>query len=865
MVVCPTAPDWWFFDRWLKGSPHGSTYRTKAHLADSSLPILSPVPAPSAALAPVPVVAPAAKSLPTLLAESYLERMPSSSNLSYSIHDAPEIRASDRCEHLAQFGSEGATPVAMDHLVPHYVACDYFLDAGGLPVGIHRTHSFVRLRTAPSEPENAEPSSLAGDALTLLTVPVNIATSAGVVRVNAPGMSGDTVYQLLTPDGPSALSRPGVSPTVLTKILAYLAQTDETGLWNGVDGVDNHIAVRNIPAGRVHVGPFFPGFHDIAQPLPAGTFNARVCTLSQFANVAAAAATADAGWGPQEWGKTVAVVPLLSEWLAQPHTMMCWAAAHLQYPLRYERFYSDIITAAGGPIANNVTTEHYLQHLSILGPRSNVLFVLVNHQARGAAAAPAVTVQLGAALPAITATTAANSLVAGANVDITDSMVLVTFEAADAPNWNAVLDWWYRVDGSKTSMREALFQVTNYGARVQYPAVRSNAAIANPRLVFPDASIPDAVIGTMLFTPARAPAGQLAVIARDDLTTTPCYQRVPSDADLKMDYGTIHDCSPLAWVRAAASIIRVQNRVSLPLPTALGVSTCILHYGRVLAALTDAYLDSLRKPDSWIMSYNAAANADAGHPAALLNLYIAQLNQGLQQVSQLDFPGARRVSMSAVAVYGLIDCVPAGRLSYLTRCLVLDQVDRLPVDGELAFGTTPHLVLDRLGQRWRYAPEMTKVLTKTQALSLRTAAPYYFTLFGAGGLIRAVAWSRQLMLSEAGAPSWHTPHKLTSLTASAASRLLHIRHDMLNDPPVAYFAALPVASLPVNFSWRAGTSMGWAAWPIQSAVFSGGTRGLDYHLTFRNTGQIDACAPRVSSDAANSTAMAMLGGAQSDL
>lgn len=819
----------------------------------------SAVPASAQALSalPVPAVTPApspGRSPAALLADLIKADIPDPSTLAVSQGGALSIRDSIRASHIVAFGSEASTEVACEQVVPYWVGCHYTGDSVSGYAATPRNESYLRVNLVPSSDEAANVHPLAADALTLLTVPVNTVSNAAVVRVNAPGMVGDTIYQLLSPDGTSAGRRPGANAPLVTKILAYLKATSPLQFWAGVEFIDNHVATRSALA-RNYMGPFFPMQGDIGRPLPPNTVVTRVCTLAQFANAAAGAVPFDAAWGPRTWGLSVAVVPVLNEWLSSPDVMRFWIAAHLAYPLRTVRFFSDVGSLTGEVYANGVTTKDHLQHLLIPGPHSHVLLVLVNHQARTAPPA-GISVSVGATPVAL----AANSpLAGGVDVDISPEIEVVTDDTVHTAHWTAALQWWYRVDGSKSAMDAALFTVGNYGSRVVYPEVRAGAAIAHPNLYTPSANHPAAVAAASGSVSTAAPFVTNSLHLHDDMLTTPMYQRVPSTvADGTYVVGTIPCPSALEYIRSAAGIVTPTVKVSPQLPTPLGLVSFVDRFGLRLAARMDAFTDSIRRPDCWLMDYRALIAADTRSPMELSARFLADLNSSLVPGVTVAMPGAAIPCVRALNITALTDACPAGRLSFLTRCTVLGRPEALPSNGMFTLGQTQTSVVDRLGQRWRIFPESEGKLSATFASAMRLNSPYaYCATNGAAVPIRQVAWGRQALIARDGVAAGLVPHKLCAGSWSAATRRMTILNGAPLEPAIQHLARLPVSSLRVNFSWTADLPYCWALWPAGSQLAAGSRSSIDYTLAYLGAETNMAC-PRSGTDSFRGTAASSL-------
>lgn len=222
------------------------------------------------------------------------------------------------------------------------------------------------------------------------------------------------------------------------------------GVVSPLDGGGSRFNVRNMNMGLIAGAVLTPdvvtNYFPLRDNVLAPVINARVTTLGSWIQVLVGTRTADAGWGPAEWGSSVALVPIYTSDTNRT-TNGLWTLAHMEYPFKWGVFASSINQVDGTP-EHNIACMASENLMRVRGPQ-NVLYVLVdlNRDANASVVLPG-----GGAVNTVANDISGNGM---ANVDILASLANVggqyTLEAM-AP----VVAMWTRVSGAEEDWNAAM-------------------------------------------------------------------------------------------------------------------------------------------------------------------------------------------------------------------------------------------------------------------------------------------------------------------------------------------------------------------------------------------------------------------------
>lgn len=242
---------------------------------------------------------------------------------------------------------------------------------------------------------------------------------------------------------------------IVTKILLYIASADCV-LTGGYDYYEGTSSILN---GFASVEPnpltLYPiSGAPIPNPVPAD-INARLITMTDAVNAYYGIIQPPAGWEVNNWGTTVAVVPIRTEWLDDPVVNVPWTLAHLEYPFRawgldatqgWDTAAGFVNYGATPWIPNAVTT-------GVPGPKQRVLYVLADHLQTGGN----VTLFVGGGAGQFV--TYAGNNFAGVDHPIADFLTGFGGNVEEISRWVSTLARWRRICGNQRDYDTAMFTV----------------------------------------------------------------------------------------------------------------------------------------------------------------------------------------------------------------------------------------------------------------------------------------------------------------------------------------------------------------------------------------------------------------------
>jgi hypothetical protein len=190
-----------------------------------------------------------------------------------------------------------------------------------------------------------------------------------------------------------------------------------------------------------HCFPFTWDQDNAAVPIDV---EARVITMADAMGFAAGQkGAADAGWEPEEWGSSIAIVPVRSTMVGGTDAMAEWTTYHMEHPFVMWAGTQEEYTANGTLITPAVEVGNFANYVSWKGHKSRILYVIVDCKVASNGQV--------VSLPTVSLDTSVNGISGGASVDIAADLLNTFASTGNAranKRWYSAKDNWFSMYGA---------------------------------------------------------------------------------------------------------------------------------------------------------------------------------------------------------------------------------------------------------------------------------------------------------------------------------------------------------------------------------------------------------------------------------
>lgn len=292
----------------------------------------------------------------------------------------------------------------------------------------------------------------------------------GSLRVNNNLTSGNIMQMMGSLVSENLRNRIGTSVAdILLKWVSYMSMS--VPINRGTDSFVANTGIRWPNPINAGWGPTaYPLSIAIVRPLPAASISAVHCTLAQFALVAGGYSPAIAGWEPETWGNTVAVVPMTMRMLNGGTKNITWTVLHLEFPFSMLTYNAALEDSGGNALIANCIPFASSNLWRMSGPTTRIIYVQVENNTTTLA-----TTLIGGA-PLV----AGNSLIGGAPLNLG-----IQFEAWLTTGFPLSLHYWRQMSDylegmlNKKDWLDAILLGAELSVRYSAPRVRTGVTLEN--------------------------------------------------------------------------------------------------------------------------------------------------------------------------------------------------------------------------------------------------------------------------------------------------------------------------------------------------------------------------------------------------
>jgi hypothetical protein len=293
----------------------------------------------------------------------------------------------------------------------------------------------------------------------------------GALRVNNNLTSGNIMQMMASLVSENLRNRIGTSVAdILVRWFSYMSLSVPI-----TRGTDSFIANTSISFPNPILAGWGPSAYPLSpvpipRPLAAGSIMGMHCTLAQFVLVAGGYSPAPAGWEPETWGNTVAVVPVSMKMLNAGTKNITWSILHAEFPFGVLTYQAPLVDSGGNVLIANCGPVAVSNLWRMEGPRIRFLFVQVENNTTTVA-----TTLIGG-LPLL----AANALIGGVPANLGTQ-----FEAWMTTAWPLSLNYWKQMGDyfegiiNKKDWLDAIVFCAETSTRYAAPRIRTGVVLEN--------------------------------------------------------------------------------------------------------------------------------------------------------------------------------------------------------------------------------------------------------------------------------------------------------------------------------------------------------------------------------------------------